>query len=108
MPVHLVNGVWDTLALGLFATDNGLFATGQFGQLIAQVVGVVACGVWSAGTALLLFSAIKATVGLRVTPTEEAEGLDISEHGAVAYPEELPVAGPREAPADAITSPSAS
>ncbi len=109
VPVHLVNGAWGTLALGLFATDNGLFATGQAGQLIAQVVGVAACGLWSAGTAFVLFTAIKATVGLRVRAEEEIAGLDLEEHGTSAYPEQLGSAAPELAPTSATiaSSPSA-
>jgi Amt family ammonium transporter len=109
VPVHLVNGAWGTLALGLFATDNGLFATGQAGQLIAQIVGVVVCGVWSAGTAFVLFAAIKATVGLRVRAEEEIAGLDLEEHGTSAYPEQLPgtLPEPAQASGTIVSSPSA-
>jgi ammonium transporter, Amt family len=108
VPVHLINGIWGTLALGLFATDNGLFATGQVGQLIAQVVGVVACGIWSAGTAYVLFAFIKATAGLRVSAEEEIAGLDQGEHGTAAYPDLLPGVLPEASPgvATAISSPS--
>lgn len=91
VPVHLINGIWGTLALGLFATDNGLFTTGQAAQLIVQIIGVVAAGIWCAGTAYLLFSLIKVTVGLRITAEEEELGLDIREHGTIAYPDTLPL-----------------
>ncbi len=101
VPVHLICGVWGTLALGLFATDNGLFTTGQFGQLIVQVIGVVACGVWTAGTAFILFAAIRATVGLRVSAEEEAAGLDMGEHGMQAYPEMVPGLAPQPVPSSA-------
>ena len=73
-------------AVGLFATDTGLFATGNAGQLIAQVVGVLSYGVWCLITGTALFAAIKATVGLRVSKDEETRGLDHHEHGAEAYP----------------------
>lgn len=109
VPVHLINGAWGTLSLGLFAADNGLFTTGQFGQLIAQVVGVVVCGIWSVLTVALLFYIIKSTVGLRVSAEEEIAGLDLGEHGVSAYPDLLP-APSAEAPAAvgaAISSPSA-
>ncbi len=86
VPVHLMNGVWGTLAVGLFATDTGLFATGDAGQLIAQIVGVLAFGAWCAVTGFALFAGIKATVGLRVSREEELKGLDHHEHGAEAYP----------------------
>ncbi len=86
VPVHLMNGIWGTLAVGLFATDNGLFTTGSAGQLIAQVVGVLAYAAWCIVTGTALFAAIKATVGLRVTADEEMKGLDYHEHGSAAYP----------------------
>jgi ammonium transporter, Amt family len=114
VPVHLVNGVWGTLAVGLFATipgntgTVGLFAGGGFQLLIAQIVGVLAIGVWCAVTSFVLFFAVKRTIGLRVSAEEEALGLDLGEHGTVAYPDihKLPEAEPavavsREAPAAA-------
>ncbi|NJP04905.1 MAG: ammonium transporter [Chloroflexaceae bacterium] len=85
VPVHLMCGIWGTLSLGLFSTDSGLITTGQTGQFLSQVIGVVACGVWTAGTAFILFMAIKATVGLRVSTEEENRGLDAGKHGALAY-----------------------
>jgi Amt family ammonium transporter len=86
VPVHLMNGIWGTLAVGLFATDNGLFTTGSAGQLIARAVGVLAYAAWCVMTGTALFAAIKATVGLRVTADEEMKGLDYHEHGSAAYP----------------------
>lgn len=86
VPVHLMNGVWGTLAVGLFATDTGLLATGNPGQLIAQAVGVLAFAAWCLATGYALFAGIKATVGLRVSREEEIKGLDHHEHGAEAYP----------------------
>ncbi|NWG18939.1 MAG: ammonium transporter [Chloroflexi bacterium] len=93
VPVHLVNGVWGTLAVGLFATipgntgTVGLFAGGGAQLLIAQIVGVLAIGAWCAVTSFILFFSIKRTIGLRVSAEEEELGLDIGEHGAVAYPD---------------------
>ncbi len=89
VPVHLMNGVWGTLAVGLFATDTGLFYSGNAGQLIAQLVGVLAYGAWCLATGLALFAGIKATVGLRVSRDEELKGLDHHEHGAEAYPGDI-------------------
>ncbi|HRE26220.1 MAG TPA: ammonium transporter [Anaerolineales bacterium] len=89
VPVHLMNGVWGTLAVGLFATDTGLFATGSAGQLIAQIVGVLAYGAWCVVTGYALFAGIKATTGLRVSREEELKGLDHHEHGAEAYPNDI-------------------
>jgi Amt family ammonium transporter len=86
VPVHLVNGIWGTLAVGLFATDSGLFTTGHAGQLVAQFIGVLAVGVWCLGTGGVMFWALKRATGLRVSREEELRGLDIHEHGAEAYP----------------------
>jgi len=87
LPVHLVNGVFGTLAVGLFHTTKGLFYGGGFRLLGVQALGVLSVAVWVVGTATLLFWFIKHTVGLRVSPKEELEGLDIGEHGTEAYPE---------------------
>lgn len=87
VPVHLMSGAWGTLALGIFATDSGLLYGFGASQLVAQIIGIVACGVWTAGTAGLVFFAIKKTIGLRVTQEEEELGLDYHEHGSEAYPD---------------------
>ncbi|WP_322489735.1 ammonium transporter [Chloroflexus sp.] len=93
VPVHLVNGIWGTLAVGLFASipgntgTTGLLYGGGLTLLISQFVGVVAIGFWTVATAALMFFAIKATIGLRVSREEEEAGLDIGEHGMVAYPD---------------------
>lgn len=98
--VHLVCGAFGTLALGLFAQDqfmpgttgNGLFFGGGAKLFLAQLTGVVSVGVFVFGTSLILWTIIKATIGLRVPPEEEMEGLDVGEHGILAYPEfQLPV-----------------
>jgi ammonium transporter, Amt family len=107
VPVHLVNGVWGTLAVGLFATipgntgTVGLFAGGGFQLLIAQIVGTLAIGAWCAATSFALFYGIKKTIGLRVSAEEEEIGLDLGEHGTVAYPDihKLPETEPATAPA---------
>lgn len=85
--VHLVNGVWGTLAVGLFAVEGGLFYGGGFSQLGVQAIGVGAFGLWTVVTTAILFSVVKKTVGLRVPATEEIIGLDLVEHGSSAYPE---------------------
>jgi len=103
VPVHLVCGIWGTLAVGLFATlpgntgTTGLFAGGGATLLIAQIVGVLAVGIWTALTCGIMFYAIKYTVGLRVSAEEELAGLDGFEHGEVAYPDIAPA--PEAAPA---------
>lgn len=84
--VHLVNGIWGTLAVGLFAAETGLFSGGGFQQVLIQLAGILAFGVLVAGTSSLIWLALKYTVGLRVSSAEEREGLDIGEHGIEAYP----------------------
>ncbi len=91
--VHCLNGIWGTLAVGLFATDtapesmiNGLFYGGGFKQLGIQLLGVITVLAWTAVTMIIVFKLIDMTIGLRVTEEEEIEGLDAKEHGlASAY-----------------------
>lgn len=93
--VHLVNGVFGTIAVGLFAEDgitgtatgNGLFMGGGTKLLMAQLTGVVTVAVFTFVISLVLWYIIKATMGLRVSREEELEGLDIGEHGMEAYPD---------------------
>lgn len=95
--VHLVNGIFGTLAVGLFAEDsitgvatgNGLFFGGGFKLLGVQFVGVLATAVFVFLGALLVWVTLKATMGIRVSLQEEIDGLDIGEHGNSAYPEFL-------------------
>ena len=85
--VHLVNGVWGTLAVGLLANPeapaglNGLFYTGSAVLLGKQTVGILAILAWTAVTMTTTFLIIKKTVGLRVSAEEEIKGLDSTEHG---------------------------
>lgn len=82
--VHCVNGVVGTLMTGLLAaygSSLGVFYGGGFRLFGAQIVGVIAVGIWSVLTATILFKVLKATIGLRVTRKEEIRGLDIEEHG---------------------------
>lgn len=83
--VHAINGAFGTIAVGLFATDGGLFYGGGAGMLLSQVIGVAAVAAWGIGTGLVLFYILKATIGLRVTAKEEENGLDYYEHGEKAY-----------------------
>ena len=92
LSVHLVNGVWGTLALGLFyddgiATSVAALATGlsPFAQFLSQLQGVVYVGIFTFGASVVVWYAIKLTLGVRVSPEEEEEGLDIGEHGMHAY-----------------------
>jgi ammonium transporter, Amt family len=80
--VHGVNGAWGTLAAGIF-NMGGTSAT----IIGVQVLGIVSCLIWTFGTAFIMFKLIDKAIGLRVSPQEEAEGLDMSEHGGIAYPD---------------------
>ena len=94
--VHCMNGIWGTLAVGLFATDTapgysianasgktltGVFYGGGFELLGLQLVGFVSVAAWTAVTITVTFLVIKAIVGLRVDREEEILGLDVTEHG---------------------------
>ena len=79
--VHLVCGVWGTLAVGLF----GELAGGP--QLVSQLIGIFAVGVFCFASSLLIFYILKATMGIRVSAEEESQGLDIGEHKMRAYPD---------------------
>jgi ammonium transporter, Amt family len=103
VPVHLVCGIWGTLSLGLFATGaygaptavgvdtsnvvRGLFYGGGMTQLMAQAIGSGAIVFATLASAAVLMYAVKATGTLRVSAEGELEGLDLHEHGMVAYPE---------------------
>ena len=84
--VHCSNGIWGTIAVGLFATDGGLFYGGGFRFLGIQILGVVSVLAWVTVCMVIIFTVLKHTVGLRVSAKEEIEGLDATEHGlASAY-----------------------
>ncbi len=92
--VHCLNGIWGTIAVGLFATTSapgndtltGLFYGGGFTLLGKQLIGFGAVASWTAVTITIAFFIIKAAVGLRVSEEEEIVGLDSCEHGlASAY-----------------------
>ncbi|OGI08160.1 MAG: ammonium transporter [Candidatus Margulisbacteria bacterium GWF2_35_9] len=83
--VHGFNGLWGTLAVGLFHSKLGLFYGGGLHQLIVQTIGVVACISFVVFTMFIIFKMIDMTIGLRVSREEELKGLDISEHGMEAY-----------------------
>ncbi len=78
--VHLINGIWGTLAVGIFHQE--LASVGQF---FTQLLGIVAIGIYTVILATVFWLAIKFSVGLRVDSAEEEEGLDIGEHGMEAY-----------------------
>ncbi len=113
--VHLVNGVFGTIALGLFAEDrfmpgttgNGLFFGGGMSLLFSQLIGIAAVGGFVFVLSYGAWQLLRVTMGIRVSPEEEIEGLDIGEHGMSAYPEsvavperhiELPAVNPPSAP----------
>ncbi len=83
--VHGVCGLWGTMSCGLFNLESGLFYGGGLHQLGVQALGAAAIFAWAFGTGLLLFLALKYTVGLRVSADEEIAGLDVGEHGMEAY-----------------------
>lgn len=85
--VHGVGGVWGIIAVGLFATEGGLFYGGGAYLLMVQVLGVLSVSLWAFGVTFVIFKLLKATMGIRVTLQEEMEGLDITEHGISAYSE---------------------
>jgi Amt family ammonium transporter len=83
--VHLVCGIWGTLAVGLFNKDAGLFMTGQISQLISQIIGILTVGGFTVLVSTIAWYVLKATLGIRVDLEEEMRGLDIGEHGMEAY-----------------------
>jgi Amt family ammonium transporter len=95
LSVHLVNGIWGTLAVGLFASTaapgginaDGLFMGGGTRLLISQAIGVGAVCAFTLVFSLVVWSLIKVTLGMRVGAHEEAVGLDVSEMGMAAYPD---------------------
>jgi ammonium transporter, Amt family len=105
VPVHLVAGIWGTLSLGLFATGaygaptpmgadtsagvlvKGLFYGGGTAQLVAQAIGSFSICAATLIVAFALMYAVNATGTLRISKAGEIEGLDIHEHGMLAYPE---------------------
>ena len=93
LSVHLVNGVFGTLALGFFAEDrfapgitgDGLLFGGGTKLVVSQIMGIVGIGVFTFVVSIVAWYVIKAIFGLRVSKEEEMEGLDIGEHGVEAY-----------------------
>lgn len=81
LSVHLVCGIWGTLAVGIFGELAGLQ------QLWVQFLGVIIIGAFSFVSAYLIWVVLKVTMGIRVSPEEEKSGLDIGEHGMEAYPD---------------------
>lgn len=94
--VHMGNGIWGTIAVGLFSTGQngvgkGLFYGGGFTQLGLQLLGFVSVASWTVVTMIIVFAAIKKFHGLRVTEEEEIKGLDATEHNLPsAYADFMP------------------
>jgi Amt family ammonium transporter len=95
--VHMANGIWGTVAVGLFANPDapaglkGLFYTGEFKQLGLQLIGFASVAAYAAVMMIITFTIIKKAHGLRTTAEEEILGLDITEHGLPsAYPDFMP------------------
>ncbi len=95
LAVHLVNGIFGTLAVGLFAQDafmpgttgDGLFFGGGFNLLWHQFIGVISVGAFTFTISYAVWTVLKKTMGIRVSETEEIDGLDMGEHGLEAYPD---------------------
>ena len=77
LSVHLVNGVWGTLAVGIFAEQY---------SFMSQLIGVAAIGACSFASSFAIFYVLKRISGIRVSEEEELRGLDLGEHGGDAYP----------------------
>ncbi len=89
--VHMLNGIWGTVAVGLFDYNDGLFYGGGLRHLGVQCLGILCIGVYTAIMMTIVFQIIKHTIGLRVSAEEEITGLDVSEHGlASAYADFVP------------------
>jgi len=91
VPVHGMNGLWGTLAVGLWGQKelglarDGLFLSGELTQLGVQALGCLAVSLFAMLSMAVVFSLIRMTIGLRVSREEELRGLDIEEHGMEAY-----------------------
>jgi len=81
LSVHLVCGIWGTLAVGIFGDKAGIE------QFLLQLAGIGAAGVFCISTAFLIMFTLKKTIGIRVDRQEELEGLDLHEHGMDSYPD---------------------
>jgi len=109
--VHLVCGIWGTLAVGLFSVGPnvvlrggtplyttgpaaGLLFGGGISQLLPQLIGIISVGGMTVLLSTIFWLVLKATLGIRVTPEEELDGLDIAEHGMEAYSGFVKEAGP--------------
>jgi Amt family ammonium transporter len=83
--VHGINGFFGTIAVGLFSEKNGLFITGETGQLIIQFIGVAVISVFSFVLTFTIFKVLKATMGIRLSHKAESAGIDAVEFGVESY-----------------------
>ena len=83
--VHGVNGFFGTLAVGLFSMKGGLFTTGSFNLLGVQALGVTVISIFSFVLTFTIFTVMKKTIGIRISPQEESAGIDAAEYGVEAY-----------------------
>lgn len=83
--VHGINGFFGTIAVGLFSEKNGLFVTGESGQLIIQFIGVAVISVFSFVLTFTIFKVLKATMGIRLSHKAESAGIDAVEFGVESY-----------------------
>ena len=95
VPVHFGGGLWGLIAVGIFADGTYLgvkgLIVGEWGQLILQVIDILALVAWVAITMFIIFWLINKTIGLRASRKEELQGLDIPEHGIEAYPKDVEI-----------------
>ena len=93
--VHMCNGIWGTIAVGIFSKDEatlGLLYGGGFTQLGKQLLGILCISVYTAAFMTIIFLVIKKTIGLRASKEEEVKGLDLTEHGlSSSYADFMPV-----------------
>ena len=93
--VHMCNGIWGTIAVGIFSKDEatlGLLYGGGFTQLGKQTLGILCIGAYTAVFMTIIFFVIKKTIGLRASKEEEVKGLDLTEHGlSSSYADFMPV-----------------
>ncbi len=109
--VHLGCGVFGTICVGLFAqegvtslsTKNGLFFGGGAGLLGVELLGIVAVGAFTFAASAIVWLVLKKTCGIRVSVAEEIAGLDIGEHGNIAYPDFAPLNTDAGLPAETNT-----
>ena len=94
--VHGTTGLWGLLAVGIFANGNN-GVTGLIGgnslQIVSQLISMAVVLAWALGTGFALFLTLKVTMGVRATRKAELEGLDMPEHGLLAYPPEPQIVG---------------